>query len=107
VTTPVTVTPVMSVRQTLMQAAEHWSDVSENVWASSSTDPRAHEAHAAAAMASIYPYALAALLGQMAESERARGERWTAEEAAEFVNDLFVNGDTDDLNADVVPKVNV
>jgi hypothetical protein len=106
-TTTETVTAVTSVRQTLMQAAKHWTDVSENAWASSSTDPRAAEAHAAAVMASAYPYALAALLGQMAESERENGEPWTAEEAARFLDDLFVNGDTDNLNADVMPKAGV
>jgi len=98
---------VAGVRQTLMQAARHWSDVSEGHWPNASTDQHAAETHAAAAMACIYPYALSALLGQMAETEREDGEKWTAEEAARFVEDLFVNGDTDDLNGDVTPEVTV
>lgn len=94
---------VNSVRGDLVKAAVHWSSVANEHESKAVKDEGSAVALGASLMASSYSYVLAALLGQMAESERG-GERWTAESAAEFVQDLIINGDTDNFNADVMPE---
>jgi hypothetical protein len=90
---------VQRVRIDLMKGATHWAEVIAQYDPLAASGPAEAAAGAAASMAHNYAYVLAALLGQMAAS--GDDDRWTAEEAAEFVYDLLANGDCDDLNADV------
>ena len=97
---------IKSVRVDLVKAAVHWSTVANEHEPKAVKDETSATVLGASLMAASYCYALAALLGQMAETEREGGERWTAESAAEFVQDLIINGDTDNFNADVMPEEN-
>jgi hypothetical protein len=93
---------VQRVRADLMKGATHWDEVIAQYDPIAATGPAEFAAGAAASMAHNYAYALAALLGQMADTDVDEGGRWTAADAAGFVDDLLTNGDCDDLNGDVV-----
>jgi hypothetical protein len=93
---------VQRVRADLMKGAIHWNEVVAAYDPIKSTGPAEVAAGAAASMAHNYAYVLAALLGQMADTDVDEGGRWTAADAAGFVDDLLTNGDCDDLNGDIV-----
>ncbi len=75
---------VKQVREDLMKSVAHWQEV-------------AATGQGAAEMAACYAYVLSALMREMAEDS----EGWRGVDAARFVHDLVVNGDTDDLNGDI------
>lgn len=78
---------VTEFRASLVQGATHWHDHGAEA-------PRS-----AGLMASGFGYALAAVLGV---AEREFGHI-TAARLAQVADDILMNGDSDDLNADVTP----
>lgn len=90
---------VTRVRRDLACAAASWFNASANMEDTALTDRQRSGLQGAAEMNGVRAYAMAALLGEMARS----GKPWTAEETALFLEDLMVNGDDGELNADVMP----
>lgn len=89
------------LRGDLMKAYTHWGAVSADYLKQGAPQAGGDQAAAygAALMASAYSYTLAAVL----KSARRYGDS-IAEDLAALADELLVNGDSDNVNADVMPE---